>query len=186
MASGSIKWNVVTMMDALSPAQLWGYLVFILGVLAFAQKRDTWLKGLLTAEAWCYVVHFLLLGRYAASGSAFIAGLRTLISMRYRSKSLVVVFLIASVGFGYMLAHAWTDWLPVASSCVATFAVFLLSGLWMRLLLLVATAIMIANNIICGSIGGTLVELCIGTMNITTAIRLVKQGTAAAHEPRQP
>ena len=167
--------NVANTMDALSPAQLWGYLVFVLGVVAFAQKRDTWLKGLLTAEASCYVVHFLLLGRYAASGSAFIAGLRTLISIRYRSRNLVVVFLCASLGFGSLLAHTWTDWLPVASSCVATFAVFLLSGMWMRLLLLVSTMIMIANNIICGSIGGTLVELCIGTMNITTTLHLLKQ-----------
>lgn len=162
-------------MDALSPAQLWGYLVFILGVIAFAQKRDTWLKGLLTAEAWCYVVHFLLLGYYVASGSTFIAGLRTLISIRYRSKRLVIVFLCASIGFGYMLAHTWVDWLPVASSSIATFAVFLLAGMWMRLLLLASTVIMITNNIICGSIGGTLVEICIGTMNIMTTLRLLKQ-----------
>lgn len=166
-------------MDALSPAQIWGYLVFILGVIAFAQKRDSWLKGLLTAEAWCYVVHFLLLGRYAASGSAFIAGLRTLISIRYRSKRLVFIFLCSSLGFGYILAHTWTDWLPVISSCIATFAVFLLSGMPMRLLLLVSTFIMIANNIICGSIGGTLVEICIGTMNVSTTIRMLYQNRAA-------
>jgi hypothetical protein len=50
----------------------------------------------------------------------------------------------------------------------------------MRLLLLMCTLLWLANNILSGSIGGTLLECVIATANITTMIRLLRSRSRAA------
>jgi hypothetical protein len=60
-------------------------------------------------------------------------------------------------------------------SCLATGAVFLLRGIAMRLVLLVCTLLWLANNLLSGSIGGSLLESMIATVNLTTIVRLFRE-----------
>ena len=155
-----------------SPAQLVGYVALVLGVSAFLQKSDTRLKILISGESLAYVAHFILLGNYSASGSAAVSFLRNLISVKYRSPWWVAVFVAINIAVGVVFAKGGAGWLPVIASCLASGAVFLLRGVPMRVILLVCTLLWLVNNVLSGSVGGTVLEAIIAVSNVTTIVRL--------------
>jgi hypothetical protein len=90
------------------------------------------------------------------------------------------VLLGANVGLGLVVAHGPAGWLPILATCCATYAIFRLAGVPMRLVLLACTFMWIVNNILSRSIGGTVLEIVIATTNITTIARAVRAGKPAA------
>jgi len=162
------------MLQFLSTAQCFGYVAFVLGVAAFAQKNDRWLKFLVASESLVYTVHFALLGNPAASASALTSGIRSFLAMKTRSAYLAAVIIAVNVGLGFAFAKNGAGWLPVLASALGTIAIFRLQGVPMRLVLLCSTLLWLANNILSGSIGGTLLELTIATVNIATMLRIAR------------
>lgn len=158
-----------------SPAQLFGYVALVLGVAAFLQKCDTRLKVLIAAESIAYVIHFILLGNYPASGSALSSCLRMLVSLKSRSGWWIGVFIAINVAIGVFFAKGAAGWLPVAASCLATVAVFRMRGVVMRFSLLICTLLWLANNILSGSVGGTVLEAIIAGVNLATIVRLLAE-----------
>ena len=165
-----------------SPAQIFGYVALVFGVAAFLQKRDQRLKALNAAESVAYVAHFLLLGNLPASGSALVATLRNLTSLKFRSSWLIAVFMTLTIAVGVAFTKNTTGWFPVVASSLATVAIFRLSGIAMRMTLLVCTILWLANNILSGSIGGTVLEAIIAVANTTTICRLVAEHVRTHHE----
>lgn len=163
-------------MDYSSPAQLVGYLAFILGVVAFAQRIDWKLKTLIAVECLAYTGHFALLGNGAAASSAALSAVRMFVSLKTRSPYLAVLFLVANIGFGVWLAHSWTAAFSIAAGCLGTVAAFFCTGLRLRGLLFIATLCWLTNNILSGSIGGTLLESIIAVVNGSTMWRLWRAG----------
>jgi len=163
-------------MDYFSPAQLVGYVAFLLGVTAFAQRIDWRLKFLVASECVVYTLHFFLLGNNPAAASALISATRTFLSLKTRSPWVAGFMLAINVILGAVLATTWTSWFSVAAGCSGTVAVFFLKGIGMRLLLLVATLCWLTNNILSGSIGGTLLEGIIAVVNTVTILRLWRSG----------
>lgn len=165
-------------MDFLSPAQCVGYVAFVLGIAAFLQKSDRRLKFLNASECLAYTLHFFLLGNAAASISSLISCGRSFLAMRYRSPFLALLIVALNIGIGLVVVKGWTGWLPVAGSCTTTLAVFLLRGVTMRIAILGATLLWLANNIVSGSIGGTSLETLIAIANFTTIVRMLRDARA--------
>lgn len=162
-------------MRFLSPAQCLGYVAFILGVAAFVQKRDRRLKVLIAGESLIYALHFVLLGNLAASVTALISGSRSLLSLKTRSLPLALLIVVINVVVACMIANRGAEWLPVIAASAATLAIFKMQGIPLRLVLLTGTFLWLANNIITGSIGGTLLESVIAVVNILTVVRMLKE-----------
>ena len=79
--------------------------------------------------------------------------------------------------------------LPIAASCIGTSALFLLSGLRMRLLMLCGTLRWLVNNLLGGSIGGSLLEACLAVPKLWTISRLAlaqASGRAWSRAPSRP
>ncbi|RZL33576.1 MAG: YgjV family protein [Rubrivivax sp.] len=171
------------MSDWFSPAQLLGYVAFVLGVGCFLQTDDRRFKWFMTCECLAYVLHFWLLGNPTAVASSLISMTRSLLSLRTRSKWVAVVVVAANIGFGFAIADKPSDWLPLTASCLGTIALFTLEGVRMRLLMLCGTGLWVANNLIVGSIGGTALEIVIAAINLTTIVRLARQPSPAAPLP---
>lgn len=159
-------------MDFFSPAQIAGYVTFALGVVAFAQRIDWRLKFLVASECVAYTVHFILLGNNPAAASASIAAVRMFASLKTRSPSVAWFFLIVNLVFCLALATSWTAVFPIGAGLAGTVAVFFVRGLAMRGLLLGATLCWLTNNILSGSIGGTMLEASIAAVNGVTILRL--------------
>lgn len=156
-----------------SPTQLVGYAALVLGVAAFLQKNDTRLKVLSSAESIAYVVHFWLLGNFPASGSALVSCLRNLTSIRSRSPVWIVVFVSLNLALGVYCATNWLGWFPITASILATVAVFRMQGVVLRSVLLVCTLLWLVNNLLSGSIGGSVLESMIALSNLVTICRMI-------------
>lgn len=163
-----------------SPAQVLGYVAFVLGVGSFLQTDDRRFKLFMTGECLAYVGHFALLGNPTAVASSVISTVRSALSLRTRSPWVAVAVLAANIGFGLAVAQRPADWLPLLASCLGTVALFTLQGVPMRLLMLCGTALWVANNLIAGSIGGTALELVVAAVNVRTIVRLLRQGRGPA------
>jgi len=160
--------------DWFSPAQLLGYVAFVLGVGCFLQTDDRRFKWFMTGECIAYVAHFALLGNPTAVASASLSTLRSVLSLHTRSKWVAAGVVAANIGFGLAIATRPSDWLPLAASCLGTVALFTLQGVAMRGVMLCGTALWIANNVIAGSIGGTALEVVVAAVNVATIVRLLR------------
>ena len=167
------------LIDWFSPAQCVGYIAFVLGVGSFLQKDDRRFKLFMAGECLAYVVHFALLGNPTAVASSTVSLLRSLLALRTRSVWVALAIVAINVALGLSLARQPSDWLPLAASCLGTLALFLLSGVPMRLLMLCGTGLWIANNLIAGSIGGTALELVVAVVNIVTIVRMARAARSA-------
>ncbi|MDI4635015.1 YgjV family protein [Pelomonas sp. V22] len=163
------------MADWLSPAQLLGYLAFALGLACFAQKDDLRFKLFMAGECAAYALHFWLLGEPTAVASTLVSLGRSLASIRSRSPWVALVFIGLSAGLGAWLFQGWASLLPITASIIGTSALFFLQGLRMRLLMLVGTGLWVANNLLVGSIGGSLLELTLLATNSWTIGRMWRE-----------
>jgi inner membrane protein len=160
------------MASLLSPAQLVGLVALVLGVAAFLQRDDRRLKALLVGECIVYVAHFTLLGAPSAASSAGVSAVRTLLSLWFRTPWLAAAAVAVNVGFAVALGTHGVGWIPVVGSSLGAIAIFTMRGIPMRLLLLVSTGTWLANNLITGSVGGTLLESLIAAASLSTIVRL--------------
>jgi len=161
-----------------SPAQLVGYVAFAIGVYSFLQKDDRRLRATIGAQAFSYAVHFLLLGSVAAAAASLVTAVRALVSLYTRAAVVAALILATNIALGFLIATELAGWLPVVASCAGTVAFFFFDGIALRLILLGATACWLTNNLILGSIGGTLLELFLGAVNVTTTYRLFREERA--------
>ena len=165
-----------------NPAQLYGYAAFVLGVMSFLQKDDRRFKLYMCAECLAYVVHFALLGNPTAVASSVISVARSVLSLYTKAPWVAFALVALNLALGWHLVEVWWNWLPLLASCIGTLALFLLSGIRMRLTMLVGTGCWLANNILSGSIGGTALEIVILATNLRTIYALWRQETVAASE----
>jgi uncharacterized membrane protein (GlpM family) len=161
-----------------SPAQIVGYAAFLLGIWSFSQKDDRRLRAILGAQAFSYAVHFALLGSAAAAAASLVTSVRAVLSLYTRATPVAVAILATTVTLGFFTVDRPSGWLPVVASCAGTTAFFWFEGITLRLILLGATACWLVNNLILGSIGGTLLELFLGIVNGSTCYRLWRAGRA--------
>jgi hypothetical protein len=162
-------------LDWLSPAQCIGYVAFILGVGCFLQTDDRKFKLFMIGECLAYMAHFALLGNPTAVASSMISTVRSVLSLRTRSVWVAAAVVVANISFGLVVAARPSDWLPLLASCLGTVALFTLTGVPMRLLMLCGTGLWIANNVIAGSIGGSALELVVAGVNAVTIYRLLRR-----------
>lgn len=153
-------------------AQFFGLVSFALGIACFYQKDDKKLKITMTLLQLNSVLHFGLLGAWTASLSALLSVVRTTLAIRIRSRRLAYIFMALSMLLGWIVGERWTDIFPILGSCMGTYAVFCLSGIRMRLAFLVGAMFWLTNNIIVGSLGGTLLEITLIIVNLNTIRRL--------------
>jgi inner membrane protein len=169
-------------MHPFSPAQVVGYVALVLGVSGFLQRDDRRLKLLVACECFVYVVHFTLLGRPPAASSALVSGVRTLLSVRFRSAWLAAASVAVNVGLAVALSTRGAGWIPVVGSSLGAIAVFTMRGVPMRLVLLASTSLWLANNVLSRSLGGTVLESLIAATSISTILRMTLAERAAAGE----
>lgn len=166
-------------MGPFSAAQIAGYIALAVGITAFLQKNDDRLKLFNATQSLIYALHFVLLGNLPASGSSLLSSIRSFLALRYRSRLLGAVIVVAIAAMGAATVRRPAGWLPVVGSSIATVAIFTMSGIPFRGVLLASTLLWLANNIITGSIGGTVLEVVNAAANITTMVRMARTRAAA-------
>lgn len=166
-----------------TPAQLFGYAAFVFGMACFAQTDDRRFKIFMALECAAYIVHFALLGQPTAVASTAVSLGRSLASLKLRTPEVGLFFVVLSLACGVWLHAGWASLLPIAASCIGTTALFFLQGLRMRVLMLVGTLLWLVNNLLVGSVGGSLLEACLAASNLWTIRRLATVDRQPAVKP---
>ena len=146
-------------------AQIIGFIAFALGITAFLQKDDKKLRLVMMAQALTLCVHFIMLGRHTGAAAVFITGVRNGVSVFGWAKKVAPLFFISVLGFGWYTYDSPVDTLPILAGIIGTTAFFYLSGIRMRLTLVMASSMWLIHNILVGSIGPALMEgfmMCAG------------------------
>ncbi len=153
-------------------AQALGFVSYGLGVFCFYQRDDRRLKIIMLIMNLNNTVHFLLLGAATASLGSILSVFRTGLALKTSKKSVAMVFILFTLLLGYAVADSWQDALPIIGTSIGTYALFCLNGIKMRLTLLCGTLCWLSNNILVGSIGGTMLEITLLIINTSTIRRL--------------
>lgn len=163
-------------------AQALGFVSYGLGMWAFYQKDDRRLKIIMCVFNINHMVHYLLLGSSISAIASSISALRTATSIFTSSKNIAAIFIIVTASLGYYMMEEWSQLWSVLGVIIGTFTLFVLKGIAMRIGFLIGSFCWLTNNILVGSIGGTLLEATLTAMNLFTIYRLVKQNKLAAEE----
>lgn len=156
-------------------AQALGFLSFGLGISTFYQKNDRHLKILMLVFNLNHLLHFLLLGSMLSALSALLSVLRTTTSIFTSSKWVAAIFILIGIVSGLGMAEHWWELWPIVGTVIGTYSLFVLSGIRMRIGFLAGANCWLINNILVGSIGGTLLEMTVIIMNLITIYRLYRQ-----------
>ncbi|ELP1877823.1 YgjV family protein [Vibrio vulnificus] len=163
------------MMAEIDLAQALGFLSFGLGISTFYQKNDRHLKILMLVFNLNHLLHFLLLGSMLSALSALLSALRTTTSIFTSSKWVAAIFILIGIVSGLGIAEHWWELWPIVGTVIGTYSLFVLSGIRMRIGFLAGATCWLINNILVGSIGGTLLEMTVIIMNLITIYRLYRQ-----------
>ncbi|EHU9519051.1 YgjV family protein [Vibrio vulnificus] len=163
------------MMAEVDLAQALGFLSFGLGISTFYQKNDRHLKILMLVFNLNHLLHFLLLGSMLSALSALLSALRTTTSIFTSSKWVAAIFILIGIVSGLGMAEHWWELWPIVGTVIGTYSLFVLSGIRMRIGFLAGATCWLINNILVGSIGGTLLEMTVIIMNLITIYRLYRQ-----------
>ena len=158
--------------DFFSTAQMFGHATLILSMVTFSRKRDSHFKLWLTAQNVAYAIHFFLMGNLAAMAGTMLSATRNLLSLRTRSMTAAVILLAANLLLAFWLVKAAWNVIPLTATAIATIAMFRLDGLRFRYAILCCTLLWLINNILTGSIGGTVMESMIAIVSSVTIYRL--------------
>ncbi len=159
-------------------AQAVGIAGMLVGITAFLRPGDTAFKLGISASAAVMALHFWLLGAPAGAAAAVITSLRTILSLWPRFRILLPLFLLVYAAIGYTVYTTPRDILPILASMNGTIAMFCFSGIRLRLMLMIGTAMWIGFNILEGSLGGLMLEGFFLIANIRTVMRLWQQQAA--------
>ncbi|MCO7215223.1 MULTISPECIES: YgjV family protein [unclassified Halomonas] len=151
-------------------------------VIGFASRHDDKLLVLLLGANLAFATQFALLGSWVAASISALIILRIALARRFPGNLAIMLgMLLATL---LVAALTWSDArdLPaLAAGLLGTFAMFMLRGVAMRLVLAGAAFCWIISNLLAGSLGGTLAETLIFATNIITIVRLRRQASVAAH-----
>jgi len=163
------------MLDQYLIAQGLGFVSFALGIWAFYQRDDKKLKIIMLIFNLNHLLHFILLGSIVSALSALLAALRTATAIYISSKLVAVAFIAIGLMSGLYLADSPADLWPMIGMICGTYSVFVLKGVQMRIGFLIGTMCWLINNILVGSIGGTLLEATLLGVNGMTVWRLLRE-----------
>lgn len=156
-------------------AQLLGFISFALGISTFYQKNDRRLKLVMLLFNLNHLIHFALLGSMVSALSTGLSACRTASSIYTSSKWVAAGFVMIGLVLGGFNAEHWYDLWSIAGMTIGTIAIFTLQGIAMRVAFLLGAICWLINNIIVGSIGGTLLEATLLSINCLTIFRLFRE-----------
>lgn len=153
-------------------------------ILAFASKRDERLLALLISANVAFALHFVLFASWVAAGLTALIVVRILLVQRFKgSVAVMAAFLAVSGVTAYATWQGPLDFFPLTAAVLGSVGMFLLQGIPMRFFLAGAALAWTLNNILIGSIGGTLAEALILGTNLVTITRMARDRHVAASVP---
>ncbi|MGM0559993.1 MAG: YgjV family protein [Pseudomonadota bacterium] len=152
--------------------QIVGLMALGLCIAAFANKRDDRLLLTLILANVAFATQFFLLGGWVAGAISCLIVLRILLVRRFKRNWFVMGAMLAATGLAAFLTwQGPLDTIPLLAGLIGTYAMFMLDGIPMRVLLAFAATCWLLANYLTGSFGAFIAE---GLILITNAITIYR------------
>lgn len=144
-------------------------------IAGFANRNDDRLMVLLISANVAFALMFAFFQSWTAAALTVLVIVRITLARRYQGNWAIMLAMLA-----VNLLVAWATWksltdvFPLAAAVFGTVAMFMLRGIPLRIVLGLAALCWMLNNIVIGSLGGTLAEGMVLVTNIITIIRLYR------------
>ena len=139
-------------------AQALGLVAFLISLVGYTSASDRRLKTMMTVGLVFLTVHFMVFGAWLAALSLALNTVRTWVSLHRRGTRWFAGIATIQLAASLPLIGAVRDVFPVAGSIVGTYGLFCLSGVRLRVALLITTGLWFVNNLMWGSIGAVLLD----------------------------
>ncbi|XRF81685.1 YgjV family protein [Vibrio mytili] len=165
-------------MDTMLAAQVIGGIAFVCGVFAFLQKDD--LKFRYGMVTFCFIMalHFFMMDAMVAAIGVTINGIRAFVSIKTQSRWVMWVFISLLIGMTVPQLNTPIEALTIIGSAAGTWALFSLSGIKVRSVILFNSCCWFTHNLWLGSVGGILVEGTFIIANLVTIYRMYRSQEA--------
>ncbi|MCB8888237.1 YgjV family protein [Vreelandella malpeensis] len=166
-------------MESMNPmalmGQLCGFVALVMCVLAFANKNDDKLMTLLISANVAFMLQFVFLSSWTAAVLTALVIVRIALARRFPGSLKVMAGVLGASAVAAILTwQSPVDTFAVLAAALGTPAMFLLKGVMLRVFLGLAAFCWMMNNLLIGSIGGTLAEALVVVTNVITIVRLIR------------
>lgn len=161
------EWNL---------AQAIGMVAFAIGATAFLHSDGRRFRLHLMVFQVVLCSHFIMMGALVAAFGCGISAIRSYASTKTQSTPVMLFFIAMLWMMGVPQLEYTYELLTIFGSSVATWALFKTQGIQMRLLVMFNSFCWVTNNLLLGSIGGTLMELTFIIVNSLTILRMYRTG----------
>lgn len=142
-------------------------------IAGFANKNDDRLMVLLISANVAFALMFAFFESWTAAALTVLVILRIALARKFQgSWRIMAVMLAINLVVAVVTWRVPTDVFPLTAAVLGTVGMFLLRGISLRIVLGLAALSWMLNNIVIGSVGGTLAEGMVLVTNIITIIRL--------------
>jgi hypothetical protein len=154
-------------------AQALGLVGFFVSLAGYTSASDRRLKVMMTIGLVFLTVHFMVFGAWLVALNLTLNTGRTWLSLHRRGFRWFIAIATVQLAVSLPLMGAVRDVFPVAGSIMGTYALFCLSGVQLRVALLITTGLWFVNNLLWGSIGAMLLDFMNALANLV-AIRRIR------------
>jgi len=144
-------------------------------IAGFASKQDDRLMVLLISANVAFAVQFALFGSWTAAVLSLLVIGRIMLARRYLGNWPVMLAVLAVNAVAAVVTwKSPVDIFAITAAVLGTVGMFMLRGIPLRLMLAGAAISWMLNNIMIGSVGGTLAEGMVVITNFITIYRLIR------------
>ncbi|MFL1464477.1 YgjV family protein [Marinobacter sp. HN1S83] len=153
--------------------QVCGLIALGFCVAGFANRNDDRLMVLLISANVAFALMFAFFQSWTAAALTVLVILRIALARKFLgSWRIMTVILAVNLLVAAVTWRVPTDVFPLTAAVLGTVGMFMLRGISLRIVLGLAALSWMLNNIVIGSVGGTLAEGMVLVTNIITIIRL--------------
>jgi len=155
--------------------QICGLIALGFCIAGFANKNDDRLMVLLISANVAFALMFAFFESWTAAALTVLVILRIALARKFQG-SWRIMAVVLTINL-LVAAFTWrvpTDVFPLMAAVLGTVGMFMLRGIPLRIVLGLAALSWMLNNIVIGSVGGTLAEGMVLVTNVITIIRLYR------------
>lgn len=155
--------------------QLVGLVALALCVAAFANKQDDRLLIILIFANLAFAAQFALFGSWTASAITVLVVFRIFLARRLHGNMLVMLAMsAATLGITFFTWSGAVDVFPLAAGVLGNYAMFMMRGIPLRIVLAAGALCWATTNALSGSVGALIAELLVLMTNLITIIRMAR------------
>ncbi len=151
---------------------------FAVSLWGIISPNDNKLKKMMVTGTLIMIVHYALLGAWLVVVTLLLNTARTWLSIYKRGLKWFLIVTTIHLSINAPLVSTWTDALPLTGSTGASAALFMSSGITLRIVFIFSSMLWFGNNYVLHSIGGMMIDtlnVCAHLYSISLIYRLQKK-----------